>query len=694
MSVLNLLRNIPFLRFSFALGGGIFLAEYFERENFIFFLICFFVTSFFLFYVLLNSCIYQNYKNRWFTGFLFFIFLVNLGIILNLSSRSTKLHEHYPLEAKARVLESDLTLSGYFCFTVAPLKVISEKKVPVGRKDRWLIYMNSEDSLLVLPAKPGNIVVFQTDLCCHSNPGNPDSFDFGKYLFRQGISGTGFVHQEHFRVLKHSGFNGLAGRIKNMRMQAFQIYKDYGIKGDELQVLAALTLGMRQELDNDVKSWFVHTGAIHVLAVSGLHVGIIFVLLNWLLDTLFFPKRSLFRMILVISVLIFYTLLTGTSPSVVRAVVMFSVIQLGNYIRRSGNIYNLLGVSAFILFLIQPMCLFNVGFWLSHLAVAGIVTLYPVFHRFYAGKNLFIRKIGNLVSVSLSAQIGTFPLSLFVFRAFPLWFLLANFFILPLVVPVLVLGNFLILFGKVPGLAIVFAGALVDLLKLMIEFAMWLNSFPFSYIQGLWLGEGTMLLLYILISAALLWHHFKIKLFFKASLLACFLIVLIQDLEYLLKRNTDAFVVFDAGRKALVGKIEKGKGFLYVDKEMTQRQIEFACSGFFFKHAFKIEQCNLFEKPDVRIFPVDDGCYLGIGDVNLDGLIPNTKACDQIRGVVFLGDTKGDVIGFMKRIGCSRIILSGACPSWCVKRWIDETRKEDWMIYDVAQNGAFISSVR
>jgi competence protein ComEC len=102
----------------------------------------------------------------------------------------------------------------------------------------------------------------------------------------------------------------------------------------------------------------------------------------------------------------------------------------------------------------------------------------------------------------------------------------------------------------------------------------------------------------------------------------------------------------------------------------------------------------LFEKPDVRIFPVDDGCYLGIGDVNLDGLIPNTKACDQIRGVVFLGDTQGDVIGFMKRIGCSRIILSGACPSWCVKRWIDETRKEDWMIYDVAQNGAFISSVR
>ncbi|HKK67276.1 MAG TPA: ComEC/Rec2 family competence protein, partial [Bacteroidales bacterium] len=442
--------------------------------------------------------------------------------------------------------EADITISGYYRFTVEPLEIHSGHSVPLAHDDRWQVIVEPADSIELLPAREGNIVCFKTELSGHSAPTNPVSFDYGKYLFRQGISGTGFVKKDNFKVLPGGGLHGVLGQIKEMRHQTRQVYQENGIEGEELQVLSALTLGMRHELDDEVKERFVHSGAIHVLAVSGLHVGIVFIFLNLLLNT-FLPARSFIRMLIVVAVLTFFALLTGAAPSVFRAVVMLSVIQVGNYFNRNGNIYNLLGISAFIILLVQPLSLYHAGFWLSHLAVAGIVTFYPIFRRFYAGGNIFVRGIGDLAAVSLSAQLGTFPLSIYLFRAFPSWFLLTNFLILPLVAPILVLTKLLVAFSGIPFVASMISGLLVEMLGFMLGMVEWLDTLPAAYIQGLWMAPLTMVLLYLFIGSIMIWESTRLRMFFKLSLLCLLGVVIMFNYDYWAKRTTNALVVFDTG---------------------------------------------------------------------------------------------------------------------------------------------------
>ncbi|PWD98005.1 ComEC/Rec2 family competence protein [Marinilabilia rubra] len=694
MSLKQLIKSIPFVRFSLALGMGIFLAEKLEKADLQTALIIFGVVAVFLLLTLLVPFVFQKYTFRWLAGCFFFFFLLLTGIAITLSSGVRRFDGECEITAKARVVEGDISLSGYYIFVVDPLKYSTRSQFRCGNDELWQIIVEPKDSFLVIPASPGNIVSFRTNLSGHSDNTNPESFDYGKYLFRQGISATGFVLAEDFQVVEKTGMAGIMGAIKRTRNKVYDIYRENGIADEELQVLSALTLGMRQVLDDEVKSWFIHSGAIHVLAVSGLHVGIIFVFVNWFLS-LFLSRRSILKVIFVILVLVFYAILTGGAPSVFRAVVMLSVIQIGIYAQRPGNIYNLLGLSAFIILLIQPMALFHPGFWLSHMAVAGIVTFYPLFSKLYAGKNVFIRSLGDLVAVSLSAQLGTFPLSLFLFRAFPSWFLLSNLFILPLVAPVLILAKLLVFASSQSFLASVFAGVLNELLRFMIEVVKWLNSLPAAYLQGIWLSGATMFLFYLVLTSLTMWHNFKIRLFLKSCLAGLLLILLILNIEYWGKRNTDAFVVFDSGRKPLIGCIVSGQASLFSDDETTERQMNFICSGFFSRYSINMQRQKLFHSSDggsqVSSFYALGGYYLGVGDVDVDHIKIKSSVKNKILGVIILGDLKGDIKKFLNTIGKPTVILTDACPPWSKGRRLSTLKSSGVEIYDVSQSGAYVS---
>lgn len=693
MSLLQLFRNIPFVRFAFFLGVGIFFAEYLEKSDLQVTLLVFGIVFILMILSLFAPFVFQKYTHRWLSGALFFIFLAMLGMVLSLSSRANKFEGTQDIVAKARVVEGDITLSGYYLFEVEPLEYSAKEPLLPGSDDLWQIIVEPEDSLSVLPASPGNIVAFKTRLSGHSPNTNPEAFDYGRYLFRKGVSATGFVSLKDFQVVRKSSMTGIKGAIKRMRGKVYQTYREYGVKNEELQVLSALTLGMRQMLDDEVKSWFIHSGSIHVLAVSGLHVGIIFLLVNWLLS-LFLTGRSLIKVIVVITVLIFYAILTGGAPSVFRAVVMLSVIQTGIYAQKSGNIYNLLGLSAFIILLVQPVALSHPGFWLSHMAVAGIVTFYPLFHKIYAGRNLFVRSCGDLVAVSLSAQLGTFPLSLFLFRAFPSWFLLSNFFILPLVAPVLVLAKLLVIFSSQSFLASVFSGVLNELLGFMIEVVKWLDSLPFAYVQGLWLGGATMVFFYIVLASLMMWHQFKVRLYFKSALAGTLLILFILNLEYVNKSNADAYVVFDSGRKPLMASIHNGHASLFSDDATTDRQADYLSSGFFSRYALDLRKKSLFSGCDddfqVEIHPASAGYYIVLGNVNVDRVKIKPQFKNNVQGIILLGDVKGDLEHFIVSLGKPQIILTEACPPWSRKRWLSEIVASGVDIYDVSQSGAYM----
>jgi competence protein ComEC len=692
MTFRQLLKRTPFLLFAFFLGSGIWLAHFVKNQYLTAVSLAVAVMLLLFLSVVFNARFSSRFHNRWLSGGCFYLLLVLTGILLVVAQRPALMNGSFQVEGKARVVEADVTYSGYHSYTIEPLSLKAEGRIPPCRNRKWKIIAEPPDSLLMPLAKPGYLVQFRTIISGHSKPPNPDAFDYGRYLFQQGISASGFVAKEDFQVLKEQGLSGIRGYVNTMRQETITIYRKYGIEGRELQVLSALTLGVRSMLNDEVKNWFIHSGAVHVLAVSGLHTGIIFLLLNWLLD-LFLPKRSGIRVVVVVSVLAFYALLTGGAPSVFRAVVMLSVIQVGKYYQKSSNIYNLLGVSSFVILTVHPMSLYHLGFWLSHLAVAGIVTFYPVFRRVYSGGNIFVRGIGDLTAVSVSAQIGTLPLSLFTFRAFPTWFLLSNFLVLPMIAPSLVFAKLLVLFSEVPFISFMLAGVLNGLLGFLLGVVEWLNFLPHSYVKGLWVNGVTVGLLYAAIITFMIWVHTKFHFYLKSTLFFLLGLMIVFNLDYYRKKHTNALVVFDAKRQNIFGIVESGNGLILSDSIVTDRQLDFTGSGFFAKNSFNVRQKALAdcwsEKGEAMICKVRERKYLVVGNVDVEKLEP--ESIPLLAGIIFSGDVKGDVAAFLNKVKCERLIVARSCPPWCTKKWVDKVDSLGLEMHFVAETGAYVS---
>jgi competence protein ComEC len=209
-----------------------------------------------------------------------------------------------------------------------------------------------------------------------------------------------------------------------------QIFEDKEI----LAISQALLIGYKASLSQELVGAFSASGTMHVLAVSGLHAGIVFMVLNFL----FLPfanslNKNRIKVLVIVPSLFFYAFVTGLSPSVVRAAIMLSLFLIASALNRRGNIYNTIFATAFYMLLFNPMFLFHVGFQLSFLAVLGIVYFQPKIKRIYQAPNKVMLYLWEIVCVSIAAQLATFPLTLYYFHQFPSYFILSNLLVLPAV---------------------------------------------------------------------------------------------------------------------------------------------------------------------------------------------------------------------------------------------------------------------
>lgn len=301
------------------------------------------------------------------------------------------------------------------------LKTVSEK---------LLVYFEKNDSAALLAA--GDRIVFKRMPQQVQNGGNPGEFDYRKFLFRKGIGRQVYLPEGSWeRSGSDHSFRPTVVAEK-IRDRLIGIYEENGLSGDELAILSALTLGYKKSLDPEVTQVFVSTGTMHVLAVSGMHVAIIYVALKFLLG--FLRRRRSGRLaflILSVTALWSYALLTGLSPSVQRAALMFSMLSVGENMSRPMNIYNTMAASAFLIVMVNPFLLFDAGFQLSYLAVLGIIYFQPKIASLLEVKAKFGRYFWDLVNVSIAAQLATFPITSFYFRQFPVYFLLSNLILIP-----------------------------------------------------------------------------------------------------------------------------------------------------------------------------------------------------------------------------------------------------------------------
>ncbi|MGN7513044.1 MAG: ComEC/Rec2 family competence protein [Allomuricauda sp.] len=335
-------------------------------------------------------------------------------------------------------------------------------------------------------------------------PLNPHQFDYKDYLLKQGIQHQIRTNYGNI-VKKEHASKTLFGIASNFREHIISKLEKKNFGTEELSVIQALLLGKRNDISETTYNNYKNAGAVHILAVSGLHVGIILFLLEFLLSPLEgLPKGKTTKLILVVLLLWGYAFLAGLSPSIVRAVTMFSFVAYALYLNRPTNSFNILALSMLFILLVKPLFLFQVGFQMSYAAVFAIVWIYPKLQKFWFPEHIILRKMWQLLCVSVAAQLGVLPMSLFYFHQFPALFFISNLLIVPCLGLILGFGILVILLTLIDYLPQFMVDGFNWIIHLMNSIVGWVAQQEGFIIKDIPFDSVQLLLGYLMIIAMVL----------------------------------------------------------------------------------------------------------------------------------------------------------------------------------------------
>ncbi len=563
-------QNIPFLRITIALAIGIIIGVNFTPEPKLIYVLL--AVSLVLLFI-----INKNYKFTFSLIFgvgIQFVFII-LGLLI------TQLYNKKPIFFEkdnfiAVVLETPQEKANSYK-SVIRLESVYYSDSIIPTNELVIAYFAKNDSTMELQA--GDIILFSSAPQLVNNNNNPYEFDYKKYLEQKRIYRQVYLPADKwirtFQTIKSPGI--LAEQIRG---ELLQIYRNQPIDKTEFEILSALTLGYKRELDPETKQIFSASGASHVLAVSGLHVGIVFWVISLLFGFLRRMKNGRVLFVLVsISILWFYAFITGLSPSVMRASAMFSIFVFGENINRKSNIYNSLAASAFFLLLINPNNLFDVGFQLSYAAVFGIVFLQPKLEKIILVKNRFLKFFWSLITVSIAAQIATFPLTSYYFGQFPTYFWITNTFVIPAVMVLIPLGILLLFVSKIH----IVANALAILLNIIIKITYFLlssiNQLPFSIFE-ITINQIQLIFLVASVITTFIFLKNKKVYFIKATLLLILFLMLAILATDVYRLNQTELIVYNTNGNPGIHLIHGRKNYIITDEKIKDEEMQFYPGNF------------------------------------------------------------------------------------------------------------------
>lgn len=466
---------------------------------------------------------------------------------------------------------------------------LSEKLKSSTYSHRYFGFVNSYDSkistgkILVNVQKEGlkgslsvgAVLLIKGAILKHQLPHNPNQFNYGKYLENKSVYGQIYTDVSKIKVGSQLEKN-VWYYAANFRSTIIQNLQKSNFSAEELNVVVALILGQQQDISPEILKDYQFAGAVHILSVSGLHVGCIMIFIGFLLKPL--PNSrigELLRLIIIIGFLWIFALIAGFSPSVTRSVVMFSFVAVGKYMNRKTNIFHTLLASVFFILLVEPSFIFDVGFQLSYCAVFFIVWLQPLFLLIWKPNNKIVRYLWDILAVSFAAQIGAFPLSIYYFHQFPGLFFVTNLLVLPLLVLIMALGVFVMvwaIFNAVPEfLAKILEGSISVLNKII----SWVASFESFIFQDISFNWQMLVSCYLLIFAVFIW--FKKPSFQKLSF-ALISIILFQGIYFgtiYTNNKQQELIVFNAKRTTILSERKGAEIIVFSNDSLSEKMMSF-----------------------------------------------------------------------------------------------------------------------
>ncbi len=430
-------KTIPFLKILIPYLLGVFFTI---KVGYIQNLHVFFLSAFLLF---VCSFLIQKFFNskswikKWlyiFSADLLLFFLANESCFLYNAKNNVRHYTHHIEQKEQR-----------FIGIIDDLPVVTDKFIKLSvqlnsieSNNNWFFTMGNmvvyvkKDSTLKFTI--GNTVFINSKFGYINEPKNPNEFNYKEFLERKNIYNTVYAKPEQICVLKDfkQSFSLIQFGAK-IKAHVVSILRNCGLSQQAFSICTALLVGYDDEIDKDIMQSFSHSGTLHILSVSGMHTGLLYGLIISIF--LFFDKhdkRKKSKCLVVILSLILFVIITGFSPSVLRAALMLSLVSIGNAFYKQGNSYNTLLVSAFVLLLFDPYLIEDASFLLSYFAVFGIMYLYPILHRLYIFENKIGQWFWNLILMSVAATVFTLPISLYFFHQFPIWFAFSNLIIIPI----------------------------------------------------------------------------------------------------------------------------------------------------------------------------------------------------------------------------------------------------------------------
>ncbi len=564
-----------------------------------------------------------------------------------------------------------------------------------------LIYFY-KDGLKDIPAY-GDRILFIKKPEEVKEPLNPEQFNFKKWLSSHQVYDQLNLKQGEFIITEHHKASRLVEWAIGLRDQWVRVFQENGIRGQEYAVLSALILGYDDEIDQETMQAYAASGALHILSVSGMHLGIIYGALQTLLGFLSRHKKlRLLRSIIVILFLWFYALLTGLSPSVLRSAMMLTFIVIGQTLDRSTNTYNTLGASMLALFVFfSPHLILQAGFQLSYLAVAGILFLYKSIENKLYFKSWLGKQIWSILSVSIAAQVATFPLSLYYFHQFPNYFLPSNLVVIPISTGV-IFGGILLLLVSSWTFAATKIAWIAGKLVWALNFSVYtVEQLPYSLIQNVYVTEWCLILWYLSLLFLSLYFKEARKQFFWLSGIAFIGLFSVQLYREYTVRKQEKVVIYHLPKQCCIELI-KGRNCIQLTDSIciaNPGKLKMVTSGYEIKSGILsgrnsilcLDKCDttLTDKNQIAI----NSGRIQFGEIRLDILRTSNQKTEYVSEAEYLLISHNSKPPFqfqLKYPKCRTIILDGSNSEYRIKQWKKFCEENSLRFYSTSREGALI----
>ncbi len=565
----------------------------------------------------------------------------------------------------------------------AVIKGIHVQKV----KGRLLLYF-PKDSIRP-PLAYGHQLMFVKTPESIRNSGNPEAFDYRKYCAFKGIYHQVYLRKQDYIIAEKKQLNPVKKVLYHTRKKLLDILRENITDKKQAGLAEALLIGYKDDLDKQLLQSYINTGVVHVIAVSGLHLGLIYALLIMLCNQ--FPKRwnRWVAPLIIIAALWLFAFLSGASPSVLRSAIMFTSLVIGNQLRHPASIYNSLAASAFLLLCYDPAYCWDIGFQLSYAAVFSILLfMKPVYHCLFI-QNKYLNQVWKLIAITLAAQILTLPLSMYHFHQFPGLFLLTNLVAVPLSGIILVGELLLCAVAFIPAAAKAIAWLLQGLISFLNGFIEAINQVPYNSIDDIQLNIPQAILLYIMICGLAIWVLQKNKAGLFTGLGALWLLVAVDAGSSWQAARQQKLIIYNVPRHRAMDFI---KGRQYVFKGDSTLLNDPTLEN------FHLKPCRVAHRisPTHNLSTLSQAASLfRFGNTSLllvDKVLPHSKPAGKIPIDIIILSRNARVSAqeLINLFSCSTVIIDATNTYWKTRTWQQDCQKLGISCHAVTSQGAFV----